>query len=121
MTFFLNYMGKSIIPLLIIVVTTSLHFLWCYIFISVLGLSIRGAAYAYSLTHVLNMILLTVLINFQKDIKEAWFFINKDSFKGLKRYLSFAIPSVGMLALEAWTFQIVIFMSAYLSIEETAA
>jgi MATE family multidrug resistance protein len=58
---------------------------------------------------------------FHKDIKDAWFLPNKQSFTGLKEYLYLAIPSTLMLCLEFWGFEIMTLLSGYISVVATAA
>jgi hypothetical protein len=46
---------------------------------------------------------------------------NRDSFRGLRSYLKIGIPSCFLVCLEFWGFELMTFLSAYLSVDETAA
>jgi Na+-driven multidrug efflux pump len=56
----------------------------------------------------------------QTDIREAFFFPTKECFTGLWRYLKVGIPSAALMCLEFWCYELLTFISCYLSVEETA-
>lgn len=56
------------------------------------------------------------------SIKQSFFFFpNKESFVNLASYLRVAIPSLTMLCLEWWSFEVLAFMAGRISLEATAA
>lgn len=59
----------------------------------------------------------------EKLRKEAWFLPNKECFdiQGLITFLKMGIPSIGMICLEWWSFEILILFSAYISMTATSA
>ena len=39
-------------------------------------------------------------------------------FKGLKEYLSYGLPSAGLVVAEWWAFELIILMAGFLGVEE---
>jgi Na+-driven multidrug efflux pump len=64
---------------------------------------------------------LSLFISCKKDLKEAWFFPDKESISFMWSYLKLAIPSMIMISLDTWGLEIITFMSGYLSTNELAA
>ena len=115
---FLNCFEKSKIPMIIQIFTSSLHYLWCYIFVSIMNLNIMGTALAMNITAFSNAMLITVYVTyFQPDLREAWFWPDKDCFQGLLDYLRLGIPAMLMLCFEWWTFEIQTFMASFISVQ----
>jgi Na+-driven multidrug efflux pump len=56
-----------------------------------------------------------------KDLKDLWLFPNKECFTHLVEYLKLGIPSTLMLSLEFWAYEMITFMSGYLSVDEVGA
>jgi MATE family multidrug resistance protein len=56
-----------------------------------------------------------------KEIKESWFLPDKTCFIGLLEFLKFGIPSAAMLCIEWWSFEIMSFLSGYISVNAMAA
>jgi len=57
-------------------ICTVLHILWCYIFVDVLDFGVRGAGFATVVTWFINLIATVVLVRFfttERLRKEAWF------------------------------------------------
>lgn len=82
---FLSAQCKNGIPVYTQLITTILHFGWCYLFISKLGWREYGAACATNITYILNSIISESWVYSQRntEFKEMIFFIDKTSFKGL--------------------------------------
>jgi MATE family multidrug resistance protein len=53
---FLNCLGHQTGPMVIQVITTSLHLLWCYILVDVMEWGAAGAGVATTLTHFLTLV-----------------------------------------------------------------
>jgi Na+-driven multidrug efflux pump len=60
---FLNAMGYQNGPMMIIIVTTSLHVLWCYFLIHVFGMGQQGIGMATTFTHFSSVIALHFYAN----------------------------------------------------------
>jgi multidrug resistance protein, MATE family len=86
-----------------------------------MGLGVIGAGYASSLSHILNLMLLSIVASFQRDIKEAFFWPGRESFTGLWDYLKIALPSGGLVCLAWWAYELMTLLAGYLTVEETAA
>jgi MATE family multidrug resistance protein len=54
--------------------------------------------------------------------REAWFFPTAASFKidGLIQFMKLGLPSIGMLCLEWWSFELMTLYSAFISMKATA-
>lgn len=105
------------------IVTSTLHFGWCYLFVFVFHWEIIGVSLATIITYFSNFALITFYCKYgtnDKDIKKA-FFVTKDSFRDTKGYLKVALPSLTMLCLEWWSFEVLAFMAGYISVSATAA
>lgn len=96
---YLNSMKKSYIPLYTQTVGTVLHILLCYVFINHLDYGIQGASLATAVTYIFQLVVIMIYAQCQHDIRAAWFFPNKDTFRNLPRYLKIAIPGMLMLCL----------------------
>jgi MATE family multidrug resistance protein len=118
---FLNYLGKSKIPLKNIPITIVLHFLWCYIFVVRLDYGVKGVGIATSITYSLNSITTFLLAYIDKDLKEAMLWPNRDSLKGMWNFWKIGIPSAALNCFDVWCFEIMMLLSGYLSTDETAA
>lgn len=101
--------------------TSILHFLWCYIFVFDYGWSIFGVSLATIITYFLNFAIITLYCMYDKEVKESFFFFTKESFKQVGGYLKVGIPSLTMLCLEWWSFEVLAFMAGYISVDATAA
>ena len=73
------------------------------------------------ITYFLNFALTTAYSLWNKEIRKCFFFFTSDSFRDLGSYLRVGIPSLVMLCLEWWSFEVLAFMAGYISLEATAA
>ncbi len=110
---FLLAQGIFIPPIFMVLVSSILHPLWVYIFFNALDMGAFGNGLSCSITNLLNYVFLLLILKKYSN-KDALFFINKDSFVGFKEFFSIAIPSMLMLCLESWNYQIINFMVGYL-------
>jgi Na+-driven multidrug efflux pump len=83
-------------------------------------MGIKGPALASSVSQILNMFILWIYLNSQKDLKEMWFFPNKECFRGLINYMKLGFWSLGLIWLEWCAFEFMTFMSGYLDVESTS-
>ena len=120
---FLGTQGAFYIVVNSQIVNCILHPLWLYIFVSVMDLSVNGVALATDLTYILNYLLPIIYIQFHKSIikEDSWHCINKDSFIGLLEYLKYGVPSMLMIALEYWAFELLSLLSGLLGEVELGA
>lgn len=113
--------GYQTVPMYIQIATTVLHPLWCYIFVDVLNMGIKGPALALSLSQIINISALSLYLNRIESFKEAWFLPNAECFKGLKHYLSIGFYSMCLIWLEWCAFEFLTFMSGFLDVNSTGA
>ncbi len=119
---FLLAMRKPLIPMVIQISTTILHFLWCYIFIIRMELGLAGSGLAMTTTYSLNFILVQAYAWTVPELEEYWApFFSLESLKGFKKYLSLALPSYVMLSLPQWVIEICSFMAGYVSVTSMSA
>jgi MATE family multidrug resistance protein len=114
-------MRKSFIPMYTQAVGTILHIIWCYILVFKVGLGIKGTSLAVLITYTTQTIVIVLYASRQQDIKESWFFPNRDTIKNLGTYLKQAVPCIFMMCLGWWAFEILTLMSGYISVDATAA
>ncbi|CDW89329.1 na+-driven multidrug efflux pump [Stylonychia lemnae] len=101
---FLNSFGKTYVSMYVQILTCALHYFWSYLFIDHLGMNLKGTAYSNTLTQLTNIILIAIFISFEKDIKDAFFWPDRQSFVGLWSYVKMAIPAMLLWGIESWAF-----------------
>lgn len=102
---YLNIARKTWVINVVLIVTTLLHPLWCYLLMIVMNFGIQGAAIALVLSQCLTGITLLLFIIISKPINNSVFCICRDTFKSWGRYLAIAIPSTFLLCFEWWAFE----------------
>jgi MATE family multidrug resistance protein len=110
---FMQAQGVFIPTIFIVLVTSLLHPLWVYLFFNVLEMGAFGNGLACSVTNFLNFILMMIVIK-KWAVTDSFFFPNRDAFVGWKEFFSLAFPSMLMICLETWNYQIINFMVGYL-------
>jgi MATE family multidrug resistance protein len=102
---YLNIINKSHINLITLIVTICLHPLWCYIFIVVLDMGVKGAGISIIISQFLNALAGTIYIWVIKPCPESVFFFNRDSFKSIISYLKITLPTTFLLCAEWWGYE----------------
>jgi len=88
-------------------ITTPMHAIWSYIFVIRLGLGLTGTALSSMITTVINTIVIHLYVYFKlPQFKEAYFFPTRDSIRGMREYIKVAFPSMLMVCLEWWSFEV---------------
>lgn len=113
--------GYQKVPMYIQMVTGVLHPFWCYLFVDIMDIGIRGPALAASVSQIFNMTCMSIYLGRIEDFKEMWFMPNAECFKGLTNYIKIGLPSMGLIWLEWCAFEFLTFMSGYLDVDSTAA
>jgi MATE family multidrug resistance protein len=103
------------------VITTIIHPFWCYLFVHVWELGIKGPALATSVSTVLNILLLSIYLSRIESFKEMWFLPNAECLKGLKHHITLGLNSMGLIWLEWCAFELLVFMSGFLVVDSTGA
>ena len=103
-------------------ITTILHFVWCQYFISHKGLREVGAAIATNITYILNMLLSDIWIRVkQNDYKDMIFWYDKTCHQNLGTFLKIGVPGMLMLCFEWWAFELLAIFTGLLGVNELAA
>ena len=120
---YLNALNKASMVMVTMIITSALHFLWCYLFVFVWQWDIVGVSMATLISYFLNFAIITLYCMCQRDetVRKSFFFFTKDSFRDLKQYLAVGIPSTTMLCMEWWSFEVLAIMAGYISVAATGA
>ena len=103
------------------IITSSLHLVWCYIFTFHFMWDVVGVSIATLITYFLNFAAITIYCAYDKEVSKSFFFFNKESFRELGQYLKIGIPSTTMLCMEWWSFEVLAIMAGYISVDATGA
>ena len=114
-------MGFTMVPMLISIVSILFHIMQCHFLVEVMGYGIYGLAYATSFTYFLSFILITIHTSQMEELKEAWFMPNMKTLDGIVNFTVMGIPSIALLCFEWWSYEILILLSGYISVEAVAA
>ncbi|KAK8470460.1 hypothetical protein PHAVU_004G152201 [Phaseolus vulgaris] len=95
--------------------TTLLHLLLCWIFITKFEFGIKGSAIAICISNWFNTIILALYIRFSPSCKATWTGFSKESLHNIPNFLRLAFPSAVMMCLESWTFEIIVILSGALA------
>ena len=119
---FLSAQFEIWIPLYIQFVTLAFHFLWCYLFITMMDGREVGAAIATNITYILNMIIIEFVCARKDSLKETYMGIpDRRAFTHICEYLKIGIPGACMLCFEWWCFELLAIFSGLMSVEALAA
>lgn len=111
-----RYLGTQGVFYLILkfqIISTSLHPILLYFFVSYLDWGVAGIATSTSLSHISTFIGSYAYICFNTSVvkENSWHFINKDAFVGLIEYLRYGLPSMFLCVLEFWCFETLMLLS----------
>ena len=117
----INCMGHQNAPMIISIVTSVIHVGICYVMSYNLGLGIKAPPIASAIFCFNQFIILHVYIKyFLKDekVQQAWFLPTKSTFNisGLTEFLKIGLPSIGVLCLDWWSFEIMMVLASGLSV-----
>ncbi|KAM8934359.1 multidrug and toxin extrusion protein 1-like [Pelodytes ibericus] len=92
-----------------------------YVFLYVLSLGVMGSALANTISQFAQMILLFVYILWKRLYKDTWAGWSSACFEEWGPFIHLAIPSMFMLCIEWWTFEIGIFMAGMIGVVDLGA
>ncbi|KAL6973605.1 Protein DETOXIFICATION 16, partial [Sarracenia purpurea var. burkii] len=95
-------------------ITTLLHLLLCWILVFKVGLGIRGAALANSISYWMNVVLLAIYVKFSSSCSKTWTGFSKEALHDVLSFIKLAIPSLVMVCLENWSFELMVLLSGLL-------
>lgn len=120
----LSCMGYNNVPMAIQLASTVVHIFWCWLLTDHLNMGIKGPAIANVITNLINLVAVHIYsLKFtDKNVAAAYLFPTKESFeiKGLLDFMKLGLPSIGMVCLEWWSFEIMTIYSAWLGVREAA-
>lgn len=120
---YLNATHQSTIVFYAFTVATLLHSFWCYLFILHLDLGIMGAAFA-NLIHAFSCFIITaVYLSFKAIHTIPFFSIVPGTFDldYVRSYIAIGMPSIALICLEWWGFEVMVLMSGVFSSTAVAA
>ncbi|KAG6587668.1 Protein DETOXIFICATION 16, partial [Cucurbita argyrosperma subsp. sororia] len=95
-------------------IAALLHIPICWVLIFKVGLEIRGAAVANSISYWLNVLILTLYVKFSSSCSSSWTGFSVQAFHNIPYFLKLAIPSASMVCLEMWSFEMMVLLSGLL-------
>ncbi|KAG9449026.1 hypothetical protein H6P81_008991 [Aristolochia fimbriata] len=95
-------------------ITTLLHILMCWFLVLKSGLGQKGAALSNSISYWMNVLFLVLYVKFSNTCKKTWTGLSKEAFTQSSTFLRLAVPSVVMVCLEYWSFELVVLLSGLL-------
>ncbi|XP_022925914.1 protein DETOXIFICATION 16-like [Cucurbita moschata] len=95
-------------------IAALLHIPICWVLIFEVGLEIRGAAVANSISYWLNVLILTLYVKFSSSCSSSWTGFSVQAFHNIPYFLKLAIPSACMVCLEMWSFEMMVLLSGLL-------
>ncbi|KAK9809727.1 hypothetical protein WJX73_010894 [Symbiochloris irregularis] len=93
--------------------TAALHPLWTWLLVYTFGFGFKGAAIAYSVSNILQAVLLVAAVFLFKYHKNTWNGFSSAAFAGWPTFLKLALPSLVMLG-EWWCTEIVTVAAGWL-------
>lgn len=115
-------MGVFELPMYILVFTTILHLILCYVMVIEFHMGIYGCGLATCVVFCLDFIILLLGMEFIPRMipRESWHFFNRDSFINFKEILKYGIPSAFMTALEWIGFLFLMIFSGWIDVNSLA-
>ncbi|KAG8447367.1 hypothetical protein GDO86_014727 [Hymenochirus boettgeri] len=92
-----------------------------YVLLYVWALGCRGSAAANTISQFIQMILLVLYIVWRKLHKKTWGGWSRDCLEEWGPFIGLAIPSMLMLCIEWWAFEISIFLAGSIGVVELGA
>ncbi|CAI0449067.1 unnamed protein product [Linum tenue] len=93
--------------------TLCFHIILCWVLVFGAGLGSHGAAFAIGISYWFNVILLSLHM-FSPECDKTRVPLSMELIQGVGEFFRYAIPSAGMICLEWWSFELLIFMSGLL-------
>jgi len=111
---FLQAQTIIIWPVLCIIITSVLHPVWIFLLTKVGDTGAFGNGLSISVTNTFNFILLYFVTRFKAKEETLVNFFVKETFMDIKEFFNIALPSMFMVCLEGWNYQIITILSGYI-------
>jgi MATE family multidrug resistance protein len=120
---YLQAMNIYIPGMLVAMITSLLHIVWCFLLITFLDLGVRGAGLSMGITQLLNFVLISTYIYNRNPCPESYFSFTVDTVDIGKiwNFLKFAVPAAILFSADWLGFEVLVLMSSYLGSENLAA
>ena len=119
---FLSAQFETTAPLYILLVTSIMHFFWCWLFVTKLGWKEFGAAMAANITYCLNFVIIELYCCMKESLRKTYQGKpDAHAFHNIGEYLKIGIPGVCMLCFEWWCFELLAISAGLMSVEALAA
>ena len=123
---FLSSQQKTMIPVVVQLISTPLHILWGWLFIRHMDMREVGGAIATNLTYIMNMIMADIWIRATADSTfpdMVFWYRSEDlcNWSEICTYLKIGVPGMFMLCFEWWAFELLAIFSGLLSVTDLAA
>ena len=89
----LNSMKLNYVPMCALIVGTAFHLFFCFLFIYIWQMEIKGLAYAYMAYSVCLLLFIEIYQYNIPSIRDAIFFPTKETWMNWLDYIKLAIPS----------------------------
>ncbi|CDW80289.1 na+-driven multidrug efflux pump [Stylonychia lemnae] len=118
---YLISMHRNLLVTVVMITTSLLHMLWCYLLVNIAQMGVQGASLAMLISYTLNFFLITLFCMAATDLRDSFFFFTKDTFGEFSEYLKIGIPSAVMLCLEWGGFECFIIIAGLISVDVSGA
>ncbi|XP_061351425.1 protein DETOXIFICATION 16-like [Gastrolobium bilobum] len=106
---------NNVFPMLISSgITTSVHIVFCWVFVFEYELGSKGAALAISMSYWINVFLLLIYINLATACASTWNGVSKEALNDILSFIKLAVASAVMICFEYWSFEMVVLLSGLL-------
>ncbi|CAM6105479.1 unnamed protein product [Calypogeia fissa] len=106
---------SAVFPIMLCSVLTVLaHIPTCFLLVFKLGLGFHGGALAGTIALYVNLFLLLLYVYFSNEFEETWKGLTREAFGAITIFLKLAIPSVAMICLEYWAFEVLVLLAGYM-------
>jgi MATE family multidrug resistance protein len=114
---YLNAMKESSVITYMMIAASIYHSIILYILVIVYDFGIYGCSWGTVITYIINSLVVTIYCGvFRPDLKESFFWPNKECFEDLWEYFKIGLPSSAMISLEWWSFELQAVMASWLGI-----
>ena len=107
----------TLIAMIVMIVGTFAHVIFCYIFVNVFDAGIVGLAYASTLKDLILMVTIMIYARCSSQVNEALSPVDMDSFRGWGEYICISLPSAVMICAEWWAFEILTILAGLLGVD----
>jgi MATE family multidrug resistance protein len=114
---YLNSIKQSKIVTYMMITASIYHCIILYILVIVYDFGIYGCSWGTVITYIINLVVAQVYCGYiRTDLKESFFFPDKECFEDLWDYFKIGLPSSAMISLEWWSFELQAVFSSWLGI-----